>query len=167
MWRQCDNNCKTTMIWLSWALNITIYDNIDILPIPIPQACSRAWTLYSPISRKLFLTNWMDIIMWYLFTKLHSTFAGDNSNNYRHVLRPFLPTCKGSSGKTAFKWQKVKTMSWLPNKCMWSLLQVYTTFQSISNQLQWRLLVIVIMSYCTTINTNNIMLALWSVPYTV
>ena len=35
MWRRCGDNCKTTTIWLSWALNITIYDNIDILPIPI------------------------------------------------------------------------------------------------------------------------------------
>jgi len=34
MWRRYGNNCKSTMIQLSWALNITIYDNIDILPIP-------------------------------------------------------------------------------------------------------------------------------------
>ena len=27
-------NCKTTTIQLSWTLNITIYDNIDLLPIP-------------------------------------------------------------------------------------------------------------------------------------
>ena len=34
MWRRYDDNCKTTTIQLSWALNILIYDNIDILPIP-------------------------------------------------------------------------------------------------------------------------------------
>jgi len=40
--RQYDNNCKTTTIQLSWALTITTYDNIDILPIPnhkLHKAC--------------------------------------------------------------------------------------------------------------------------------
>jgi len=34
MKRQFDNNCKPTMIQLSRALTIMIYDNIDILHIP-------------------------------------------------------------------------------------------------------------------------------------
>ena len=34
MWRRYDDNCKNTTIRLSSDLNITIYDNIDILPVP-------------------------------------------------------------------------------------------------------------------------------------
>ena len=34
MQKRYDNNCKTTTIWLLWAVNITILCNIDILPIP-------------------------------------------------------------------------------------------------------------------------------------
>ena len=37
MWGRYDDNCKTTTIRLSWALNITIYNNINILPIPTAQ----------------------------------------------------------------------------------------------------------------------------------
>jgi len=35
-WRYADN-CKTATIRLSWALNITLYDNIDTLPIPTAE----------------------------------------------------------------------------------------------------------------------------------
>ena len=45
MWRRCDDNCKTTTIRLSWALNITIYDNIDILPIPSRFVCVDAQSI--------------------------------------------------------------------------------------------------------------------------
>ena len=40
MQKQYEGNCKTAMIRLGWALNITIYDNIDISPIPTDEPCS-------------------------------------------------------------------------------------------------------------------------------
>jgi len=38
MWRWYDNTCKTTMVWLSWALNIIVYSNIYIL-----RKCTILW----------------------------------------------------------------------------------------------------------------------------
>ena len=41
VWRRYDDNCKTTTIRLLWALNITIYNNVNILPIPSATPSSR------------------------------------------------------------------------------------------------------------------------------
>jgi len=49
MWRQYDDNCKTTTIQLSWDLNVTMYDNIDILPIPTVEfipGLATEWVFY-------------------------------------------------------------------------------------------------------------------------